>query len=81
MVALLQPRVLPDRGVALAVGFGGLHDLLLSLHVAADGVQAAGGQHAIAGGLLDVAFAGVLRQVAEYVTVFCAHIADTRSVK
>ena len=64
LVPLLQAGELGNRLVALRP-VGGLHDLLLLGHRALDLVEAAGGKHSRACGLLDVALFGVLRQVAD----------------
>ncbi len=65
VVLLLQAGVLADRGVPLRGGLRPLHDLLLTVHRAAEPVEPAGGEHTVTCRLVDVALAGVLRQVAD----------------
>jgi hypothetical protein len=62
---VLEPAVAAHRPVALGViGRLGHRDLRLG-HLGAEDVEAAAGQHAVAGGGVEVAAARVLRQVAD----------------
>ena len=64
LVALLQAGELRTRLVALRP-VGLLHDLLMLCHGALDLIQPARGEHTVAGGLLDIALLGVLREVTD----------------
>ena len=54
-----------DRGIAFGAGQLGHLDVDL-LQLGDQGIQPAGGQHPVAGGDVEVAFARVLRQVAQW---------------
>ena len=63
MVLLLQAGEFADGLVTELLVRGRFHQLLLLGHAALDLVQASCGEHALARGLLDVALAGILREV------------------